>query len=423
MNDHLHINRVMSHRLPDANHRRIVVLTGARQTGKTTLVKDLYADLTYINLDAPENRDTVRELSTFAWSQTVGTAVIDEAQKAPSVFEKIKYAYDDGGITFTVLTGSSQILLLKQIRESLAGRAFFYELWPLMPCEINSSCAEGRAPLLDSMLSGATVANALADTAPMLMGPAAHRCQAAEQHIIKWGGMPALLNLSDEDRWLWLKNYEYTYLERDLADLAKLDDLKPFRRFQQLSALRSAQLLNYSELARDSGISVDTARRYMEYLRLSYQTVLLQPYYRNLTSSVVKTPKLYWLDIGIWRHLTGFRGALSGQLYETMVVAEIVKWIRTCQRDVNIYFYRTRSGNEVDLLLETTTGIIGIEIKSRASLSSKDYRSLKMVAEKLGQSWCGGMVVYTGNEIKPLGDPDIFAVPSHRLFQATKGKK
>lgn len=421
MGDYLHINRVMSSRLPDASHRRIVVLTGARQTGKTTLVKDLYADLNYINLDAPENRDIVRELATFAWSKTVGNAVIDEAQKAPSIFEKIKYAYDDGGIAFTVLTGSSQILLLKQIRESLAGRAFFYELWPLMPCEIVPSCAEGKSPLLDAILTASSVSNTLTNVAPILLGPAAHNCQEAEQHILKWGGMPALLNLSDEDRWLWLKNYEYTYLERDLADLAKLDDLMPFRQFQQLSALRSAQLLNYSELARDSGISVDTARRYMEYLKLSYQTILVQPYFRNLTSSVVKTPKLYWLDVGIWRHLAGFRGALSGQLYETMVVAEIVKWIRTCQRDVKIYFYRTRSGNEVDLLLETSSGIIGIEIKSRASLSSKDYRSLKMVAEKLGRQWCGGMVVYTGNEIKPLADLDIFAVPSHRLFQAPKG--
>lgn len=125
MSSILHVNRIMSNRLPDSNQRRIVVLTGARQTGKTTLVRDLYSDLTYINLDAPENRDTVRELSTFAWSKTVGTAVIDEAQKAPLVFEKIKYAFDDGGIAFTVLTGSSQILLLKQIRETLAGRAFF----------------------------------------------------------------------------------------------------------------------------------------------------------------------------------------------------------------------------------------------------------------------------------------------------------
>jgi hypothetical protein len=262
-----------------------------------------------------------------------------------------------------------------------------------------------------------SVANVLAETAPILLGPANHAGQMAEDYILKWGGMPALLNLSEEDRWLWLKNYEYTYLERDLSDLARLDDLMPFRQFQQISALRSAQLLNYSELARDSGISVDTARRYMEYLRLSYQTVLLQPYYRNLTSSVVKTPKLYWLDIGIWRQLTGFRGALSGQLYETMVIGEIVKWVRTRQREVKIYFYRTRSGNEVDLLLENASGIMGIEIKSRAALASKDIRSLKMVAEKLGERWQGGMVVYKGNEIKHLAEPDIFAVPSYRLFQ------
>ena len=285
-----------------------------------------------------------------------------------------------------------------------------------MACEINPPTAKENAPLLDAILAGPPIAHILTETAPILLGPSHHACQEAEAYILQWGGMPALLNLSDEDRWLWLKNYEYTYLERDLADLARLDDLRPFRQFQQLAALRSAQLLNYSELARDSGISTDTARRYMEYLRLSYQTVLLQPYYRNLTSSVVKTPKLYWLDIGIWRHLTGFRGSQSGQLYETMVVGEIIKWVRTRQRDVKIYFYRTRSGSEVDLLLETSSGIIGIEIKSRAALAPKDIRSLKMVAEKIGARWRGDMVVHPGHEIKPIGEPSLFAVSSYRLF-------
>ena len=418
MGDDSHIIRAISGQLPSPDLKRIVVLTGARQTGKTSLVKKLYPALNYINLDAPENRDNMRALSTFAWSKTIGNAVIDEAQKVPVVFEKVKYAYDEGGISFTVLTGSSQILLLKQIRETLAGRAFFYELWPLMQCEINPSSGEKNAPLLDAILTTGSAAKVLTETASILLGPANHAGQTAEDYILQWGGMPALLNLTEEDRWLWLKNYEYTYLERDLADLARLDDLRPFRQFQQLAALRSAQLLNYSELARDSGVSVDTARRYMEYLRLSYQTVLLQPYYRNLTSSVVKTPKLYWLDIGIWRHLTGFRGSLSDQQYETMVVGEIVKWVRTRQRDVKIYFYRTRSGREVDLLLETSSGIMGIEIKSRAALAPKDIRALKMVAEKLGERWHGGMVVYTGNEIKQLAEPDIFAVPSYRLFQA-----
>ena len=419
MSDNQQKKRALARWLPSPSVQRIVVLTGARQTGKTTLVKRVFPSLKYINLDAPENRDALRSLSTFAWGKTIGDAIIDEAQKEPVTFEKVKYAFDEGGVHFTVLTGSSQILLLKKIRETLAGRAFFHELWPLMQSEINSSYGtKGESePLLDAILANPSIDEALTDTAPILLGADINLSQEAEDHILKWGGMPALLNLSDNDRWLWLRNYEYTYLERDLADLAKLDDLMPFRKFQQLSALRSAQLLNYSELARDSGISVDTARRYLEYLKLSYQVVLLQPYARNLTSSVVKTPKLYWMDVGIWRHLTGFRGTLSGQLYETMVVAEIVKWIRTRQREVNIFFYRTRSGNEVDLLLETSFGVIGIEIKSRSSVNHKDARSLKAIAEKLGRQWCGGMVVYSGNEIKRIDEPDIFALPSKRLFQ------
>lgn len=156
-----------------------------------------------------------------------------------------------------------------------------------------------------------------------------------------------------------MQDYEYTYLERDLSYLARLDDLEPFTKFQRLSALRSGRLLNYSELARDASVSVDTARRYLEYLRLSYQVMLLQPYYKNIISSVIKTPKLYWLDVGLLRRLGGQRGEFSGEIYETMVVNEIFKWIKTAQRDVELFFYRTRSGLELDLLLSTEKGFIG----------------------------------------------------------------
>jgi predicted AAA+ superfamily ATPase len=239
----------------------------------------------------------------------------------------------------------------------------------------------------------------------------------AEDHVLKWGGMPALLELSEEDRWQWLKNYGHTYLQRDLADLARLDDLMPFRKFQRLSALRSGLLLNYSEIARDAAISVDTARRYLEYLRVSYQAVLLQPYSRNLTSSVVKTPKLYWTDVGIWRQLTGFKGEMSGQLYETMVVGELVKWLRTCQPEAELYFYRTRSGMEVDLLLDTPSGVIGMEIKSRSTVSEKDARPLKTIAEALEDQWRCGLILYTGNRIMRIASPNIWAIPSRRLFQ------
>ena len=420
MNVKKQVYRFLYHQLPASSSRRIVIITGARQTGKTTISRKRYADLRYINLDAPENRERLNELPTFTWADTVGAAVIDEAQKAPAIFEKVKYNFDDGAIRFTVLTGSSQILLLKKIRESLAGRAFFYELWPLMQSEIKvpDTRPPAAVPLISELLAAKDFKKVLLKVPPMPLAEHDHACRQAEDYILKWGGMPALLQLSESDRWKWLKDYGYTYLERDLADLARLDDLSPFRKFQKLSALRSANLLNYSELARDAAISVDTARRYMEYLNVSYQTFLLQPYDQNLTSSVVKTPKIYWADIGIWRRLTGFKGELTGEMYETMVVSELMKWIKTTQSDTEMYFYRTRSGSELDLLLETPAGLIGMEIKSRRVVAQKDTSVMKKVARSLGNRWKGGVVVYLGDEIKQIAAPDIWAIPSRHLFQS-----
>jgi len=412
--------RYLSRFLPEASKRGLVVLTGARQTGKTTLAKSRYPQLNYINLDAPENRELLRNISTPSWAATVRNAVIDEAQKEPSVFEKVKYAFDMGAISFTVMLGSSQILLLKKVRESLAGRVGLYELWPLLMSEIDTPAgrADWALPLLDHILGSGSLDDVLPSVPPALLGEKADAAERAEKHLLRWGGMPALLALNDEEeRWKWLKDYEYTYLERDLSDLARLDDLNPFVKFQRLSALRSGRLINYSELARDASVSVDTARRYLEYLRLSYQVILLQPYFRNLTSSVVKTPKLYWLDIGILRRLSGRREETGGEVYETMVVSEIYKWIRTGQRNVEIYFYRTRTGLELDLLLGLDRGrYLGLEIKGRKDVVPKDFKAMKAVAVSLGKDWAGGVVVYQGDEIKKLAEPSIWAVPSRRLF-------
>ena len=144
--------------------------------------------------------------------------------------------------------------------------------------------------------------------------------------------------------------------------------------------------------------------------------MLLQPYYKNITSSVIKSPKLYWLDIGILRRLSGQRGELSGDIYETMVVNEIFKWIKTSQKDIEMFFYRTRSGLEIDLLLSTENGIIGVEIKSRQTVTSPDIRPMKELASALGKKWLGGIVIYKGDEIKKMSGPEIWAVPSRRLL-------
>src|SRR6056297_3179030 len=163
--------RFLKQALPESSKKRIVVITGARQTGKTTLARHIYPELSYINLDAPENREILDDTSSALWAKSVGVSVIDEAQKLPDIFEKVKYAFDEGGIHFTVLTGSSQILLLKKIRESLAGRAFFYELWPLMQSEINisSNNQPKQKPFIHRILSDEPLESVFADIPPMLL--------------------------------------------------------------------------------------------------------------------------------------------------------------------------------------------------------------------------------------------------------------
>jgi predicted AAA+ superfamily ATPase len=412
------VSRHLARLLSKEEARQLILITGARQTGKTTLARNQYPDLPYFNLDAMENRQFLSQISSLHFGKEIGVSIIDEAQKEPSVFEKLKYAYDDKQIAFSVLLGSSQILLLKKIRESLAGRISIYELFPLMMSELASRdvAADLQLPMIEQLFEAKDLNDFLSSQSSLISPDKMQLKRAAQHHLMQWGGMPALLHIAESDRQKWIRDYEYTYLERDLADLARLHDLEPFRLFQQLAALRSAHLLNYSELARDSGVSVDTARRYLEYLRLSYQVELLRPYRSNLGSSLVKTPKIYWLDIGLYRSLTQYYGQLQGQLYETLVVSEVVKWKRSLQKQVELYFYRTQSGLEVDLLLKKTNGIIGLEIKSRSEVSKRDCKNIQSMAEHLKDEWLGGMVVYNGDRLVKIAEPNIWAMPSSRLF-------
>ena len=409
--------RFLTQRLPASDSRRLVIVTGARQTGKTTLVKRAYPDVRYVNLDAMENRDMVKAVSTFNWQRDIGPAILDEAQKEPSVFEKVKYAYDEQSIHFSALLGSSQILLMSQVRESLAGRAFVFELWPLMFCEClgDTEADPVNSPLVHALLSTDNFNEVLEGTPAVLPGEEVARRQEIEQHLYRYGGMPELLRLNERDRIEWLKSYAYTYLERDLADLARIADLDPFKKFQRLAALRAGGLLNYSELSRDAAVSVDTSRRYLEYLRMSYQTILLQPYMENLTSSSVKTPKLYWVDMGLLRHLGGTMNASNGALFENYVMAEMWKWIKTSAADAELFFYRTRSGLELDALIRTPRGLIGFEIKAREQVVTSDFGPLRRVASAAGEQWLGSICIYRGNTIQQVS-PSCWAIPSWRLF-------
>ncbi|HPN30763.1 MAG TPA: ATP-binding protein [bacterium] len=416
MDENLLKHRLLSNMLPDIKAAKIIMVTGARQTGKTTLCRDKYSKLKYVNLDAYENREFINSVSSFNWKSEIGNAVIDEAQKTPGIFDKLKFAFDEKKISFTVLLGSSQILMLKNIRESLAGRVSIFELFPLMMTELNDS-RKNHKPLIHSILSAKDIKTVLEKEPAALMPEKDADYISAEKYLLKWGGMPALLHLSEKERWKWLKDYEYTYLERDLIDLVRLNDLEPFAKFKKLTALRSGKLLNYSDLARDAGISVDTARRYLEYLKISYQTLLLQPYHTNVTSSVVKTPKVYWLDICLLRSISGQREETTGDIYETMVVSELYKYIKTMQLNNELYFYRTRSGLEIDAIAESENGIIGFEVKSRDTTNKSDATKLIEFAQALKQKkWRGGIIVYSGNRIEKVAEPNIWAVPARRLF-------
>jgi len=396
---------------------RLLLVTGARQTGKTTLVKNLFKDHPYFNCDSLEVRDELKAVPSREWGKVVGKAIVDEVQKEPAIFDKVKYAFDEGNLRFTVLLGSSQILLMKKVRESLAGRVFVHELWPLMLGELAvKGSGETATPLFSKCIqSNGSIGKVVAKEPSVLVGEGKHRLQSAEEHLLHWGGMPGLLPLSDSDRGKWLKSYEYTYLEKDLGDLARLDDLEPFKKVQRLCAARSAGILSFSELARDAGVSVDTAKRYLEYLRLSYQAFLLPSYHENLTSTVVKAPKVYWADVGLLRQLTGRWGPEEGGVVETYAVSEMHKWVRTAGERADLFYYRTRSGFEVDLLVKVEKGFIGIEIKSRSKAEAKDFTGLTTLADRLGKRWLGGVCLYRGGAIEER-DPkrNLWAVPINR---------
>ena len=409
------IPRFLTQRLPTSAERRLVLITGARQTGKTTLAQHTYPDLNYISLDEVEARLRIRDLPARAWAQSVGASILDEAQKEPGLFEKLKFAYDRGDIDFSVLLGSSQILMLKRIRETLAGRVFVFELWPLLFAEM---IAEGELspPLFDLLLTETGTADELLSPQPaVLLGDVAFETAKWLGYALRWGGMPGLLALRESERQDWLRSYAITYLERDLSDLAQLHDIVPFRRFQRLAALRSGQLLTYADLARDAGVSPGTAKNYLHYLGLSYQTFLLPPFFSNRTKRLVKSSKLYWSDVGLWREQTGMWGGVSGALLETFVVAECYKWIKTMRPSADLTFYRTHGGAEIDLIVSTERGVWGIEVKTSRQVSRSQTRSLRGFAEQMGEQWRGGLVIYLGEMLQRI-DQNIWAVPVARLF-------
>ncbi len=391
---------------------RLIALTGARQTGKTTLVRRGFPDYAYLSLEDPVTRPDFVDLSAPQWYQQHPRSILDEIQKAPSVIESIKAVYDRYPDARSIMLGSCQILHMNQIRESLAGRVSLVELYPLTLPEMLTDSWED--PVVESRLIRFLATGdqeILHDGVPLQEDRYAMVARYLE-HYLAFGAMPAIMDpeITDMNRSDRLGDYVRTYLQRDLRDLANLRDLVPFVRLLRAIARLTGGLLNVNELARLAGVTARTANRFVSYLELSYQVILLQPWFRNLSKRLSRSPKFHMLDPGIQRVLLNRRGRPTGPEFESAVVAEIHKQIKNSRLPVDCYHLRTVDGREVDLLIETERGFVPVEIKMTDRVSSVDARHLRGLDSILDKPIQGSLVLSNDPHINDLGE-GITALP------------
>ncbi len=387
----------------------VVALVGARQTGKTTLVKEEFPDRTYLSLDSLDIRSAIIEDPVGFLSAQKGPIIVDEAQKAPCIFEAIKILVDrDREPGRFLLTGSANFLLLQKVSETLAGRIATFELSGFMVCE----ALEYPVPIfLQSCLYAGHIDDLL-DMRPN------QKDVSIDALILRGGLPPAVLSPNAEVRDMWLENYVATYLERDLRDLSQVASLGDFRRLMGLSAMRSAQLLNISELARDAGLSTSTARNYIQLLEVSYQIRRLPPYYANIGKRLVKAPKLHFRDTAVAMTVSGLsrntviqaRHPYRSALFESFIVEEIARLLGLLGEKARMFHYRSHSGAEVDLVIELGERLLPIEIKSSATVSTRKLGGLRQFLKDFHGKAPFGLVIYDGVDLLPISR-DILLVP------------
>ncbi|MBI2190953.1 MAG: ATP-binding protein [Planctomycetes bacterium] len=383
----------------------IVVLTGARQTGKSTLVKQLLAGPArdYRTLDDLDWLDLARrEPDTLLSSGRPLT--LDEIQRSPELLLAIKRAVDrERRPGQFLLTGSANLALLGKISETLAGRAVYRTLSPFTWSEQRGGGEGGRwAEIMTdpSGLEGEFEA----------MGSWVERERA--------GGFPgAFLSPSMSARRDWFDGYVKTYLERDLQGLSTIGNLVDFRRLMRIAALRSGKMMNQTEMARDAGLAQSTAYRYLNLLEASYLLHRLPAYAVNRTKRLIKSPRLFLSDSGLASFLAGVetetdveRSGLTGPLLETLVLMELVAWRETRTPRPEILYWRTVSGEEVDFVIESGDTLVPIEVKAGSRPTASDASSLHSFLNEYGGQAPHGILLHTGTKGARMSK-NIWAIP------------
>lgn len=385
---------------------RIVVFTGARQVGKTTFVKRYFPNYEYISVEDPVANTQYGQLTADMWHSAYPMAILDEVQKMPQLVESVKATYEKFDDVRYILLGSSQILLLNKVKESLAGRCSIFSLYPLTLPEL---ITQGTDNAVQMSPFQRIIKNGMADVMfmPSFMFDKNYAVKMQQwQYYLRFGGYPKLTDrqLTDDLRYEWLSDYVRTYLERDVRDLAMIRDLEPYVKLQQALATDTGQILNETSLSKEIGVTTKTVKNYLQYLSLSYQTLILPAWSRNINKRLVKAPKIHYLDNGVVQAVLKKRGGLTGGEFESAVVSEIYKQVNNIRARVNFYYLRTHDGKEVDLLIETQDGYYAFEIKMAEHVSATDARHLRNLQEFLDKPLLHAFLLSNDNQTHQFSD-------------------
>lgn len=392
----------------------VVLLNGARQVGKSTLVRSgVFGgnEARYLTLD-DAGVLAAAEGDPAGFVSGLGRRIIlDEVQRAPGLFPAIKAEVDrDRQPGRFLMTGSANLLSLPRLSESLAGRMEILTLWPLSQGEIEDT-EEG---FIDALFEGEFP----------LPEEAAEDTSALHERILAGGYPEALGRGTERRRQAWFDSYITTILQRDVRDLANIEGLTELPRLLSLLATRTASLLNYAELSRSASMPQSTLKRYFSLLETTFLVQLLPAWSGNLGKRLVKAPKVLFGDAGLASSLQGLNTErlsanpqLGGPLLENFVAMELYKqssWSRTQPR---LFHFRTQTGQEVDIVLEDAAGrIVGIEVKSAATVGARDFRGLQTLAEATGDNFRCGVVLYTGRTAVPFAK-NLYALPVSSLWK------